>query len=247
MKKNSLYFISGIVFLIAVWVCFYLIIGNDYIVPSPIKALENTFILLTEGYFYQALFSTLLRVVIAFLISLILAIFTAILSYKFNAFSTVLSVVNGALRSLPILAVLLIILVSVSRTTAPIIVCFLTLYPMFYTAIFSSLKGVDKGVTDMVKVYKIPVKKQVFKVYLPTILPKVILDFSTAFSFAIKLTVSAEILANVYGSLGGVFEQASLYSDAVMLFALTIAVTILGIIVEFIGKIAFDYIGRKRV
>ncbi len=247
MRKNSLYFVSGILILIAVWFVFYLSTANEIIVPSPINAIKKTFVLFTKGYFYQALLSTLLRVFIAFLISLILAVFTAILSYKYTAFSSILSVITGALRSLPTLAVLLIILVSVSRNSAPILVCFLTLYPMLHTAIFSSLKEVDKGVVNMLKVYKIPLKKQIFNAYIPTILPRVLLDFSTAISFAIKLIVSAEILANVYGSVGGLLQQSSLYSDTETLFALTIAVCIIGIIVEFIGKTLFDVLGGKRI
>ncbi len=240
MRKNALYFISGVAILIAVWVAFYITAANEIVVPSPINALKKTFVLFTKGYFYTALLSTLLRVLLAFLFSLVLALLTAVLSYKFNAFSGVLTVIIGALRSLPTLAVLLIILVSVSRTYAPIIVCFLTLFPMLHTAIYGALNGVDKGVIDMLKVYKIPLKKQIFSAYIPSVLPRILLDFTTAISFSLKLIVSAEILANVLGSVGGLLQQASLYNDIEMLFALTIAVTILGIIIEFIGKIAFS-------
>lgn len=240
MKKNSLYFISGILILVAVWVVFYLTVANEIVVPSPINALKKALLLFTQGNFYGVLFSTLLRVLIAFLIALVLACATAFLSYKYSVVSGILSVITGALRSLPTLAVLLIILVSVSRSLAPVIVCLITLFPMLHTSIYSSLRGVEKGVLDMMKVYNIPLKKRIFKVYIPTILPKLLLDFSTAVSFAIKVIVSAEILANVYGSMGGLLQQASLYSDTEMLFALTIAVCVIGIIVEFIGKFAFE-------
>ena len=247
MKKNSLYFLSGILFLVAVWVVVYLAVANEIIIPSPINAIKKTFILFGEGYFYSALFSTLLRVLLAFFISLILAVITAILSYKFSGVASIFSVVTGALRALPTLAVLLIILVAVSRNFAPVIVCVLTLYPILHTAIFNELCGVDKGVIQMVNAYRLPLTKRVFNVFIPTILPGLILNFTAGISFAIKLIVSAEILANVYGSIGGLLDQASLLSDIELLFAFTIAVCVIGIIVDFIGKIAYEMLKRGRI
>jgi NitT/TauT family transport system permease protein len=97
----------------------------------------------------------------------------------------------------------------------------------------------------MCRVYKTPVIKKVRYLYIPSLFPKLYLDFSSAFSFGLKLVVSAEILASVYGSVGGAMQEASMY-DTVMLFALTLVGCVIGIIIEFIGKFAFDIVESKR-
>lgn len=245
MVKKTAYSLGGILFIFATWLILYITVKNQVVIPSPLKTVKEALLLFTKGYFYSALFKTLLRVVIAFLISFILAVITAVLSCKFSAFAGVFNVVIAVLRSLPTLAILLVILVlSVSRTTAPIAVCFLTLFPLLHTGIYSAISAVSKEQIEMCKVYKVPFKKQVFNLYLPSVLPPLCLDVSSALSFGIKITVSAEILASVYGSIGGLMYEASIYS-ATMLFALALAVCIIGIIVEIIGKFAFEKAGKR--
>ena len=245
MVKRVVYSIGGIIFIFAVWFIFYLAVKNQVLIPSPLNSVKEAFFLFTKGHFYKVLFSTLLRVVIAFFISLVLAVLTAIISYKVKGFALFFSSVIAVLRALPTLAIMLILLVLVNRVTAPIIVCFLTLFPLLYTSVYSSLEGVSGEVVEMLNVYKVPLKKRVFGVYIPTVLPKCCLYFSTAFSFGIKVMVSAEILANLYGSLGGFMSEASLYDKTPLLFALAFIVCVIGIIIEFIGKFAFDVL-RKR-
>ena len=138
-----------------------------------------------------------------------------------------------------------IILTSVSRSVAPIVVCFLSLFPILYTAFLNAIKGVPSELEEMCLVYKIPLKKRVFSMYIPQMLPKILLDSAGGFSFALKLVVSAEILASVYGSLGGIIQEASIYLLTSRLFALTLAVCLIGIIVEFIGKILSEKAGEK--
>lgn len=241
MVKKVAYSLGGILLVFASWLILYVAVQNSVVISSPFLSVKETVLLFSKGYFYSALFSTLFRVFIAFIISLILAVVTAILSYKFSGFASVFSSVVAVLRSLPTLAVLLIILV-VGRSSAPIKVCVLTLFPLLYTAIFKGLNGVSKDLIEMCGVYKVPMKKRVISLYLKSILPELYLDCSSAFSFGLKLVVSAEILASVYGSVGGLMAEASLYGakERLTLFALTIVICLIGIIIEIIGKFAYD-------
>ena len=245
LKNNLLYLISGAVIAVVIYLTAYLLCGNEYVVPSLISVVKDTALLFISPAFYSSLGATLLRVVGAFIISFILAVIFAVLARLYPFINGVLSVIVGALRSLPVLAVLLIILTSVSRSVAPIIVCFLSLFPILYTAFLNAIKGVSKELEDVCKVYKIPLKKRVFSMYIPQILPKILLDSAGGFSFSLKLVVSAEILASVYGSLGGFIHEASIYLLTSRLFALTLSVCLIGIIVEFIGKILSEKAEKK--
>lgn len=245
LKNNLLYLISGVLIAVVIYLIAYLSCANEYILPSPISIIKETANLFISPAFYGALGATLLRVVGSFIISLILAVICAILARLYPFINGVLSVIVGALRSLPVLAVLLIILTSVSRSVAPIVVCFLSLFPILYTAFLNAIKGVPSELEEMCLVYKIPLKKRVFSMYIPQMLPKILLDSAGGFSFALKLVVSAEILASVYGSLGGIIQEASIYLLTSRLFALTLAVCLIGIIVEFIGKILSEKAEKK--
>ena len=246
MAKKLAYSLGGILLVFLAWTILYLLVSNDYVVSSPLKSIKEALLFFGKGYFYSALFSTLLRVFLSFVLSLVLAGVIAVISYRYKTFSNVFGSVVAVLRSLPTLAILLIILVAVNdRSVAPVIVCILTLFPLLFTAIFSSLKGVDRELIEMCKVYKVPKKKQILSLYIPSILPSFCLDFSSALSFALKLVISAEILANVYKSIGGLMVEVNNYSETAMLFALALIVCVIGVIIEFIGKFAFDKLEKK--
>lgn len=245
LKNNLLYLILGVTVAVVIYLIAYLLCANEYILPSPISTIKETAILFISPAFYSALGATLLRVVGGFVVSFVLAVALAILARIYPYINGVLSVIVGVLRSLPVLAVLLIILTSVSRSVAPIVVCFLSLFPILYTAFLNALKGVPSELEEMCLVYKIPLKRRVFSMYIPQMLPKILLDSAGGFSFSLKLVVSAEILASVYGSLGGIIQEASIYLLTSRLFALTLSVCLIGIIVEFIGKILSEKAEKK--
>lgn len=234
--KSLVNAVIGVASIIAIWFIAYIIISNSYVMPSPLKVIKEFVIITGEASFLKALAMTLLRVIIAFIISLILATILAVLAYKYPSFSDGLSVIIGFLRSLPVLAVLLIILLFTARTIVPIVVATMSLLPILYTAIYSSLRGVDSNLLEMCKVYGVKKKDKILSVYLPIMKPKLILDATAGIAFSLKLVVSSEIMANVFNSLGGFIEEAFLYSETAQLFALTIWTAVIGIIVEFIGK-----------
>ena len=247
VKNNLICLFGGFLVAVVIYITAYFTCNNEYVLPSPVNILEKFFKTLLSITFYKALFSTLLRVVIAFIISFVLGLIFGVLAYRYRWFSGVFGVIVGLLRSLPVLAVLLIILLFASRSFAPVIVCFLSLFPMIYTAVLGALKGVPNDLKEMCYLYKIPVKKQVFSMYIPQILPKILLDAGGAFSFGIKLIVSAEILASVYGSVGGILQEASIYLLTSDLFALTLIVCILGVLVEFIAKLLSEKAEKRLV
>jgi NitT/TauT family transport system permease protein len=247
VKNNLICLFCGFLVAVVIYITAYFTCNNEYVLPSPLKILEKFFQTLLSLSFYKALFSTLLRVFIAFIISFILGAIFGVLAYRYKWFSGVFGVIIGLLRSLPVLAVLLIILLFTNRSFAPVVVCFLSLFPIIYTAVYTSLKGVPNDLKIMCTVYKIPVKKQVFSMYIPQILPKILLDAGGAFSFGIKLIVSAEILANVYGSVGGILQEASIYTLTSDLFAITFIVCILGVLVEFIAKLLSEKAEKRLV
>lgn len=253
MKKRSktqiLYSFSGVVCMLAFWLLMYLVVKNDYVIPSPFEVLKSAIVLLFDGELYSSLLSTFLRVIIAVALSLTVSTVLAFLSAFVKGFCDFLTPIIAVLRSLPILAVLLIILVWVDgvlkdRAVAPIIVCLLTLIPLSYSQIYDDLSGLTSGLGDVLKVYNVAKKKQI-PLFLKGIIPTLIKVCFETLSFGLKLVVSGEILASVYQSIGGDIYQASIYSNVVLLTALTLLICVLGIAFEILGKIISQKIKGK--
>ena len=240
--KNSIIFsIVGVAIIFALWFLLYFIVADAYLLPSPIAVIQASFSNLTAPTFYVHLSYTLLRVVCALIFSYALGVFLAILSHLFHRVESVLLPIVSLLRSLPVLAVLLIILFFTLRTIAPVIVCVLSVLPIVYSHTLGYLSSVSHKQKEMLALYQVPLKTQIWSVYLKGYLPAFTKEITAMFSFSLKLVVSAEILANVFQSIGGDISNAEIYSNTTLMSSLTLLVCVIGIIVEFIGTlIAFN-------
>ena len=187
--------------------------------------------LLLSGGFWAALGNTLLRTLLALGISFVLALIFALISYLLPPFNSFFTPVVSALRSLPTLAVLLILLVWWGAGDAPVAVAFLSLFPMLYVSVLSALSGVDKDLIEMSRVYNVPLSKRIWELYLPAAAPYVLRETGAALSFSLKLVVSAEVLAYTFPSMGNLMQEARLY-DIAQLFALVGVTFVLGLLLE---------------
>lgn len=240
MKKSILqnvaFCMAALAFLLIVWQIACAAIQNTYLLPPVWDCVKTAFSLLGKNEFWTAFWATFFRCLFAFFISFILAVFFAFIAYLLPLFSKFFTPFISLIRSLPTMAVILILLVLTTPLKAPIIVAFLTLFPMLYTSVYSALCATDETLIQMSKVYRVPLNKQIFLLYLPAALPGVTLGASAALSHSLKVVVSAEILAHTYQSLGGWMQEASLYVEMPTLFALVLIVFFTSLLIEILGN-----------
>ena len=230
--KNVWQTLAAIAFLIVVWLVAYLIVGNELLIPNFVDSLKAGGKLFISAAFWRGLGMSMLRVLIAFGISFALALVFAVIAYMYPSFGGFLAPIVSALRSLPVLAVLLILLSFLGVGEAPIAVAFLSLFPMLYTGILAALSGIDKQLLEISRVYGASFWGRVGRVYLPLTAPYVLREAGGALSFAIKLVVSAEVLANTAKSLGGMMQEAKIYAEIPQLFALVGVSFVVGLVLE---------------
>ena len=96
----------------------------------------------------------------------------------------------------------------------------------------AALSSVDKHLIEISRVYATPLWRKVTAIYLPLSAPYILQESAAALSFALKLIVSAEVLSFTATSLGGMMQEAKIYSEIPQLFALVGLSFLLGLILE---------------
>ncbi len=234
--KNGIFLtVSGVFCLLLAWLVAFFAVGNEYVLPSPWVTFAEAVKLMGKGAFYAAFFATLGRAVFAFFLAFVFGGGLGFIAYLSPSFEKFMRGIVAVLRSLPTMAVLLLILVGASHSFAPVLVGALTLFPLLYTAVHTALCGVDRELIEMCDVYRVPVRERARRLYLPTVLPTVFADGVAALSFSLKLTVSAEVLAFTYRSIGGWMQESALAAETATVMALTVFVCLVGALVELLG------------
>ena len=234
--KNAAFFAAYVFLFALVWTIAYGAVENEYILPSLWEVFKAAGRLLKESFFYKSFLQSFLRVLYAFFLSLAMGAALAVLSKIFPIFGKVVSPVIKALRALPTMAIMLVLLLWSTPNRAPVIVAFLALFPMLYTGMSAAISTVDKNLEEMCEIYRVPMKQRVFSMYLPMALPYVLREAASGVSFALKLVVSAEVLASTYVSLGGLLQLSKIYMQTPEMFALALLVIVVGLVLEGLGE-----------
>ncbi len=232
LLKNGIQTLAALDILLIAWGIAYFCLGNPLLIPAPWMSLKELGTLLGTSGFWQAFGTTLGRTFSAFLLSFVLAVIFAVIAYLYPSFAGFFTPIASAIRSLPVLAAVLVLWTILGAGGAPIAVAFMSLFPMLYTGILAALSGIDKHLIQLSKVYGASWWVRVIRVYLPLSSPYVLREAGGAVSFSLKLVVSAEVVSMTARSVGGLMQDAKAWSEIPQLFALVTFVFIVGLILE---------------
>ncbi len=246
MKKSALFSLVGLAVLWLVWIVAYYAVKNGFIFPSVKDTFSALGKLLGEGAFWRAFSNTLLRTFLAFLFSFALGTLLASLSALNAGVRAFFAPVLSVLRTVPTMAVVLLLLLWTSPAFAPVIVALLVLMPAVYACVLTAFTEAAKEYGDLAKAYHVSAGRRIFRMYVPLAAPAVLNEAGAIFSLGLKITISGEVLAATYRSLGGMMQLSQIYLETPRLFALTIVSVLLGFLLEGACKLIAKFALRWR-
>lgn len=232
MKKNLIFSALSIAFLWAVWIIAYHVVRNDYLLPSFTETFRAMGGLFSEPSFWLAFANTFLRTLISFCVSFVLGALLAAGSCLFGWMRAFLSPIVSVLRTVPTMAIILILLLWSNAFVAPMIVTLLVIFPAFYSAMLAEVDEIRAKYGTVAASFGVPKGRQIFSMYIPLCAPNILAQAGGILSMGLKITVSGEVLSQTLHSLGGMMQTARLYLEMPALLALTILVVLLGFLLE---------------
>lgn len=249
-KFNIILSVSAFALMWIIWLIGYYSVKNDYVIPSISDTANSFGKCLASANFWLSYLYSILRTAFAFVISFALSVILVALSALFKWCKYFINPFMVVLRTVPTLAIILILLFWTPPTVAPVIVTILVLFPMIYSQLTAAVNGIDEGIREMATVYDISKSERLTKIYLPLISPAVLSETGANISLGIKIMISAEVLAGTYKSLGGLMQNARFYVDMPRLAALTIIAVLTGILIDLcfslIERVTFKWSKKER-
>lgn len=246
MKKNDklLNLILPLITLtciIIVWSVGAFVTDNEYILPSVWQTVKEFFALFSDQKFYISLFLTILRSVIAFLLSFIISAVLAYAANKSRILERLILPLISIIRALPTLAIILLLLFWTNNQVAPVVVTMLVVMPTVYTGLKNAFDGVDKTSIEAAMVDGADKRQLFFAIELPQIAPPLCSLVGGGLSLNLKLMVAAEVMGATVKSLGTMLNIANFNLEVAKMLALVLVVLIIGLVVEF----SFNKLSKK--
>lgn len=232
-RWNYLFSVLAVAVMWGVWVAAYFAVGNEYVVPSFTETMRELGALFASGMFWESFGGTLWRTVAGWLLAFAFAVLFAAAGVASKKFRSFFAPFVSVFRTLPTMAITLMLLIWSTPLVAPVIVTFLMLFPVTYAQLMAAYGEIDPQLFEMARVYGVPRREVLCKIAVPGMLPAVFSQAGPNLSLSLKVTISAEVLVSTFRSLGGMMHEAANYLQVAEMFALTILALLVGGLFEF--------------
>ena len=230
----------GLVFLFFAWWISSLII-NKTLYPTPIVAFSRLFEMLGQFNTWNAIYQTIRRLMVAFLLSFSISLILGILGGIFKGFRHFFNPFVIVLRTIPTATVAIIFIVLLKPNNGLYIIDFLMMFPILYEAVVAGVKNIDKSILDALSLDDRKTSaNSLFKIIIPMSFPYVGLGIIQSLGLGMKVSIMSEILigdTSIKG-LGQLLRIAQSESDMPTVFAIALiaifVISLLDILVSII-------------
>ncbi|MCI5773740.1 MAG: ABC transporter permease subunit [Erysipelotrichaceae bacterium] len=248
MKKvvKKEYIITCLLIIIA-WHFLAINVDNDVLIPYPQATFLRIGQILQDKSFYLALKATLAHVINGCLFSLLLALSLGILGYRFKMIRHLFEPLNVIIKTIPNISYIIIILIWFGANQSVSIICFLIIFPMLYSNILYALDSMNRQYQDVELIYHESFDKNVIYHLLPYLYPIVLSSLKTCLALGFKVGIMAEILGQARLGIGRLLQLAKLDLDMTAIFAYTIIIIFICMLIDVIFNKLIHFYQKKEV
>lgn len=217
---------------LAVWQIVYLKVDREVLVASPLNVFMRLCELLATSEFWIKTGNSLLGISAGYFSAVILGTLLAVVTSSFKILYAVFKPLLNIIRATPVVSFIILALVWMAKKEVPVFISFLMVLPIVWANVSTGISETDRDLLEMAKVYKMPKKYILTKIYIPSVMPMFLNAVTTGLGFAWKSGIAAEVLSTPKDSIGIELYNSKVYLETVDLFAWTVVVIALSMILE---------------
>lgn len=230
--KKILKALAALLFWLAAWALLSHLVARPLLLPGPAAVLRRLWALLGEGVFWSCLLTSLLRVLAGVLSATVLGVLLSALCERFALARTLFAPLLTAVKSTPVASFTILVLLWLRRELVPAFIAALIVLPVVFANVSAGIRAIDPRLLELAKVCRLGYWRTLRRVRVPSVLPQLRSALRSALGFGWKAGVAAEVLTLPEKSIGRQIYEAKLYLQTEELFAWTLAVIAVSLLLE---------------
>lgn len=231
-KRSSWARVLSVLLALLVWQLAAWLVQSHLLLVSPWTALVRLVILAGQGSFWLSVLHSLSRILLGFALALLSGTGLAVLSARWQLVDALLWPYLAAIKATPVASFIILCLIWLDSRSLSVFISFLMVLPIIYTSVLQGIRSTDILLLEMAAVFKVSRWRRVFYIYLPQLRPFLVASCTVATGLAWKAGIAAEVIGIPAGTIGERLYQAKVYLDTGDLFAWTVVVVGLSILVD---------------
>lgn len=248
VKKYIIRVLLGILalaFWVGVWWLVALRVDSPLLLPAPPAVFARLGALVLTAAFWKTIALSIGRVLLGLLLSIVLAVPLAVLTARLSVFEILFRPLLTAIRATPVAAFIILLWLWVGGDEVPTIITVLIALPVVWKNVETGVLGIDGGLLEMSRSFRVPLWKRIWRLDLPSVLPAFRASIQTAIGLGWKSGIAAEIIVRPARAIGRAISDAKYSLEYVDIFAWTLTVVLLSLLIEFLFGILLSQISPK--
>ena len=234
-NKHLKSFLRGafcLAFWLLVWHFGAVLLDRSVVLPTPAAVLKTLLSLMGEKEFFLSCLASLGRIFAGLFIGLSVGILLALLCRLSGLLQGIISPAVSTVKATPIASIIILMFFIFSKNTVPVIASFLMVIPIVFTNVYRGISSVPTEQKEIAKVFRFSVWKRLKYCAFPAVLPYFSAACKSSLGLAWKAGIAAEVICTPKHSIGIKLSDAKVYLESEALFAWTIVVIILSVLIE---------------
>ncbi len=220
-------------FWLLVWAAAARLVDLPFLLPGPKSTMLSLLRLWREPAFWESLLGSFVRVLIGFSLAVLIGTGLAVLCVRFKAADVLLAPVRSVIRSTPISSFVILVLLWLTVDVTPLFISFLAVMPLIWQDVQQGIRQTSSDLLEMAVSYRLSALKRFFHIYVPSVSPYFYAACANGIGIAWKACVAAEVIARPLRSVGKNLQDAKVYLMTDELFAWTVTVIALSMMLEW--------------
>ena len=242
---KTAYIFLGVAFWIVLWHILSEYFVDSFIFPTPRDTAENLTVLLGEKKFYLTVLYSLGRILLGLLLGIFIGISLGVICYYVKPISYVISPAISVIRSTPVASIIIILWFFLSKISLPVVISLMMVTPIIWQSTIDAFGGRDKLLFEVAFVFEINRMKRFKLLVLPKLAEFLLPSIITSIGLAWKSGIAAEIITMTKNSIGREISNAKNDFLFAEMFAWTISVVALSLILETAMKSLIRKVGKN--
>ena len=228
-KVNSL---PAILFWGLVWVLAAWAMDKPLLLPSPVQVLRCMGQLAVTSAFWKITLISIGRILLGLALGIGLGALLAVLTELSPLLHTLISPAMTAMQATPVASFAILVLIWVDRDFVPVLICCMMALPVIWGGVSGGIRSTDPQLLEMAEVFRLSRYTKLRRIFVPSVLPFFRTACASALSLGWKAGIAAEVLTVPKMSIGRMISESKLYLLTPELFAWTLTVIILSLLLQ---------------
>ncbi len=219
-------------FWILLWALLAHLVGQEMLLPSPLLVVKTLLSMASGADFWLTLLNSLARIVSGMLAGTLLGVLLAVLTHSSAVCRAIIAPFMSLVKSTPVASFIILALIWLGRGIVPLFITALMVMPVVWANVSEGLRAQDEKLLEVARVFRLPGRRVIFSLTLPTVLPYFRSALCSALGLGWKAGVAAEVLTVPQRSVGRMIYESKLYLETPELFAWTVTVIAVSFLIE---------------